>query len=384
MKKNLFATLFVILLISCSSENNFLPNSDVVTKSTFLPERPIELSHIALLLATADINIDAINEVKEVVENSIYYGQDETCRFKDLLMPDSSKIFHTTSKKLIQKIEDAVNTKEWAFNKENLFDYLSKNNIQIYWPYSERWDSTTRPIVTYYSNDKNKWNYGYQQILQTDGTIKIDTIIVDENYFKNNPIWIINQNKTPYEDLPNFQRGEYVNKSGTIFFSEAFKKNQKQTKDIIMLNTSVFIGYVNCLNSSESKWNGAPELKFTWGHIGYNTTGAINTLSIQLTLNEIGHAKEINSCIQPSWTTFEKTNSLFIVEEDKGKSKTMTKNLTYWDDRLIPVSIPYKNNDDILFDQILVRSDIFSDKNKPFGQWKQYHGNDFWFTLPTQ
>lgn len=75
-----------------------------------------------------------------------------------------------------------------------------------------------------------------------------------------------------------------------------------------------------------------------------------------------------------------------IVEEDGGKSRSITKTLTstFGGEKLVQVTVPYKKRDEILFDQILERSSIFSEQNKPLGVWKQYQGTNFWFTLPTQ
>lgn len=261
MKKNLFAVVFAFLLWSCTSENNFLPESHVVTKSVSSQEPKIELSSVASFLAMINMDVDLVNEVKQIVDRSIYYGQNETCRFKDLLMPDSSKIFRSNSGQLVLQMEQNFNSGHCSFSKEDLFDYLSTNDVQIYWPYSKSWNSVTLPVITYYSEDERDWNYGYKRVRQADGTIAIDTVIVDGNYMKSNPVWIINRNRTPYEELPNFENGEYVNKSGTLFFSEAYKKNQKKTRDLG--GQSVYIGYVNCLNTLDGLWAGGPELKFS-------------------------------------------------------------------------------------------------------------------------
>lgn len=376
----------IFFLLSCSSENDYLSESHVITKGYRGQETQIELSSVASFLTTVNLTIDLVDEVKQVVDRSIYYGQNETCRFKDILMPDSSKIFRLHSGQLISQMEQSFNAFYWPFSKENLFNYLSNNDIQIYWPYSKSWDFATIPVITYSSEDGREWNYGYKRIGQADGTIMIDTVIVDNEYIKSNPVWIINRNRTPYEELPNFENGEYVNKSGTLFFSDAVKKNQKKERDIIIGGQMVYIGYINCLNTLDGLWAGGPELKFSWGFIDYSMNGSVNSIRLSLTMDEIGVAKEINACIQSSWTPYQKNNYLLIVEEDGGKNRSMTKTLTstFGGERSVQVTVPYKKKDDILFDQILERSFIFSEQNKPLGVWKQYQGNNFWFTLPTK
>lgn len=186
--------------------------------------------------------------------------------------------------------------------------------------------------------------------------------------------------------MPHFENGEYINAEGTLFYSEAFEKSQKKIRDIELMGQTAFIGSINCLRTHDGQLAGGPELKFIWGHIGFTGKGAVNTATLKLTKNEIGKTKDVNICIQSSWPSWDQNNYLLILERDGGKDKTMTKMLkrSFGGEEVVPVTIPYQANDDFLFDQILERSDIFSDKNKPFGQWKQYHGDDFWFTLPTK
>lgn len=389
MKKKLFGTILVFLfLMSCSSENDFLSESSVLPESSVLTKSAqnteVELASVVHLLVEMNLDVDLMKEVKQVVDHSIYYGQDETCRFKDLLMPDSSKIFRTfATSRLMQRMGERLNSFQYSLTKESLFDYLSRNNIQIYWPYSESWDMKNTPVITSYCDDGKEWSYGYK-VTRENETVKIDTIIVDSNYLKNNTVWVINQNQTSYEELPNFENGEYI-KNGTLFFSEAFKKNQKEVSNYGMLTEGVFIGYINSLNNHDGGLAGGPEFKFLWGHLAFSK-GSVNSYSFKLTQSEVGHSKEINICIQPAWDFTQLTNCLVVLEKDGGKDKTMTRMLTQdvGGGTTIPVIIPYEANDDILFDQILYKSDIFSDKNKPFGQWKQYQGDDFWFTLPTK
>lgn len=140
------------------------------------------------------------------------------------------------------------------------------------------------------------------------------------------------------------------------------------------------------MNKHDGGWGGGPDLKFTWGCVGLTMTGSVNTYSIRLTKDEIGKPKQLNVLIQPSWGTYEKNNYLLIVEKDGGKDKTMTKILTstFGGEHSVAVTIPYEKNDDFLFDRILERTSIFSSTNKPFGEWTQYQGDDFWFTLPTE
>lgn len=58
-----------MLLLGCSAESDFMSESNVKTKTRFLENDPVELSSVAYLLATMDIDIDLMEEVKQVVNH---------------------------------------------------------------------------------------------------------------------------------------------------------------------------------------------------------------------------------------------------------------------------------------------------------------------------
>lgn len=143
--------LFIIgvigLIMSCSSDeldSQFQEKGVISTKS--LDKKTFDLSEIAHLIATMDFTEGVMNEVKSGVEHSLYYGQDETYRFRDMIYCDSSKIYRKSTSILIDQIK---NMNVVDIDKDNLFSYLSDNDIQIYWPYSKKWDGKSKPIVTF-------------------------------------------------------------------------------------------------------------------------------------------------------------------------------------------------------------------------------------------
>lgn len=380
-------------MISCSNEDLesvAVPNQMPKTKSV---ENTLELSTVAQLLASIEIDQAVMDEVKAGVERSRKYGLDEEYRFTDMLKPSLSKIQRSVnSSLLLQKMNEEFNLHKdklkSGMSSSEFFNYLSDNDIQIYWPFSENWDGYTQPVLLYTTDD----NASACKICYENEVLKVDTVNITREFLKNNTIWIISINDTPYNELPDFENGEYVNKDGVFFYSEIAKEwlNKSQVRSIVT-GDPVHIGKVTVYE--EDGISGGPEVYFMWGHAGGGgglpIQGMISAYRINLTENEIGLTKQINLNIQPNWTTNEKTNALIIIEKDGGKDKTATRDLLYMNpdiqkDVTVSVKFKYERRDEWLYDQILKRDDIFSSANRGSdGEYKQYHGSGIYFTLPT-
>lgn len=395
----LCAILVLFLTVSCSNEElEIVQNTNTKTETKSISSGNVESSTVVNLLISIDMDIDVLNEVKYSVEKSIYYGQDENSRFVDMINYSSSKISRSSKASLLIKmLNDKLNLLPInGMTNEDFFNGLINNNIQIYWPYSKNWDGETIPTITSKPEDESSWNYGYKRLKDINGSSYIDTVIVNAEYIKNNPVWIVNENSTNYNELPDFENNEFV-KDGVFFYSEVGKDflSMKESKSVNIpgQQSPVYIGTINALDDLEGGLAGGPEFRFKWGHcsshfINSPSKGLVNTFSINLLIEEVGFEKQINYRILDNWIVNAETNYLLVFEQDGGANKTKDKYLTYNNfpnGKLeVKVSIPYEGNDDILFDQYLERNKVFSSDNKPFGEWKQYQGTLFWFTLPTE
>lgn len=77
-------------------------------------------------------------------------------------------------------------------------DYLIENNIEIAWHYSQEWNQSETPTVTFNPLDNDSVNVGYKTLMTDDGEMIIDTVLVDDDYAFAHPVLIIDQ----HEDLP--------------------------------------------------------------------------------------------------------------------------------------------------------------------------------------
>lgn len=388
------ATAFCFLMASCSNEDLEKASLPDVMSKTKSIDNTVELSTVAQLLASIEIDQSVMNEVKAGVERSRKYGLDEEYRFTDMLKPSLSKIQRSSvSSLLLQKMTDALNVKQEqlksGISTSDFLNYLSDNDIQIYWPFSDKWDGYSLPILLS-ATDNNDWVC--KPVLTKNGFIEMDTVKLTREFVKNNTVWIISMNETPYDELPDFENGEYVNRNGVFFYSEIanewLNRMQKQTK---LNGRPVHIGEVTV--SERDGIGGGPEIYFMWGHAGGGeglpVQGFINTYRLNIPNKELDLTKQINLNIQPSWTTNQKTNALIILEKDGGKDKKTTRNLTYINpisqqEVSVPITFKYERRDEWLYDEIINRSDIFSSANKGSdGTYRQYHGSGIYFTLPT-
>lgn len=190
-----------------------------------------------------------------------------------------------------------------------------------------------------------------------------------------------------------YLNGDWLHPKKSISIDLPMESLNIQRSGPVVITPSVYIGTINCLTTHDGGLAGGPELKFSWGSINppvmsNPTTTGLSTFHKSLTKAEVGQNIQINYRIQPAWGELSDTNCLLITERDGGSNKTLSRLLTctsFVDFKKYTAyaSIPYESNDDFLFDKILERSVIFSKDNKPFGQWFQYQGDNFLFTLPT-
>lgn len=391
------AIVSLLTIVSCSNEDLgsvSMPDQNPETKSV---NNSVELPFVAELLASIEIDQSVMNEVKSGVERSLLYGLDEEYRFTDMLKTSSSKLQRSfRSSLLVQKMNDVLSTQQEKFKSDisaiDFFNTLSDNDIQIYWPFSKNWDGHTLPILSCAVN--NDELVRFQRGM--DGCVVIDTIKNTDEYLKNNTVWIVSINETPYDELPNFENEEYINKDGVFFYSEKAKEwlnksNEKQRGGEAYGSLPVYIGEVTVY---EEDGSGGPEVYFMWGHVsggvaGVPATGVVNAYRLNLSKDEVKIPKKIDLMIQPRWSSNEKTNALIILEKDGGKDKKATRDLTFTPfleskEITVPVVFKYERRDEWLYDGIFERSKIFSSANKGSdGLYKQYHGDGIYFTLPT-
>lgn len=401
------ALVLFFTMASCSNEDfedGSIPDGTTKTKSV---GNEVELSSVAQLLASVEIDSKVMKEVKVGVERSLKYGLDEEYRFTDMLKPVNSKICRSVQRlNLIQKMSEKISQPIFreAVSPSEFFDYLSKNDIQIYWPYSDEWDGQTLPTITFNPEDGNEdSNYGYKQVVNSEGIITLDTILVDETYIIDNPVWIINRNETKYADLPDFENGIYE-KNNVVFDQPV---NTINNRNIIIggpvwepetdpnLVYSFYIQNMRVYKQHDGALAGGSEIvvQCAYPEIQGGMKAPVTRLRKTWTRKEISKStiKSFSTPLMTNWRQEQLQCGLKIIEEDNGDTKN-------WDFSLglkiggkdygVNAKIPYQNHDDEIVEVILDRDFINSRKNitqlisNEWGIWRMYSENGVAYSLP--
>ncbi len=409
MKKlNVFFAVAILLYVTACSNDELVDNIPNKNQKEIINnvDNISGLETVAKLIASIDIDKDIMGEVKTGVDRSLQYGLDEEFRFTDMIKPLSSKLRRSpVTSSLIEKMSEKLNyTRNTGIDSELFFTYLSNNDVQIYWAYSKNWDGKTVPVITFAPEDEDAtWNYGYKQSIQSDGSIRIDTIIVDEEYLSENSGWIINRNELAYSDLPNFENGEFE-KNGVIFDqpsveTKGFGINGWFPDTDPNMVYSFYINPMRVTKQLDGVFAGGSEMVISCAHpeMAGGVKAPVTVLRKSFTREEISKAttKSFSTPLNTNWRQEQINNALKIIEEDQGEK-------TQWDFSLglkvdgkdifsIAASIPFQNEDDEIVQVILDRDFINSQSNRGIGLinppgelsgWRTYVENGVSYNLP--
>lgn len=170
----------------------------------------IELSEVAELISALPISAEQMREVHDAVSSSSDNGYDEEYTLGQLFvkpgsgvgenfLPEGTKSpvaeYQVPLKSLIKDYLDSRFVTKAGLPDEGQVDAyirtLASSDMQIYWPYSESWDGVRKPTVTFNPGGKGETNVGW--VLLDDGTV--EETVVDEEYARQNPVWVINNNE---------------------------------------------------------------------------------------------------------------------------------------------------------------------------------------------
>ena len=173
-------------------------------------QQPVALDEVAHVLANIPIGAGQMHEVFSAVSSSSCNGYDEEYMMRDLFADPGtgvgddrslvSKGFKSDDVPLRDLIDDYVRsmpaTKSAAgiSNPSQWLDRLSESEVQIYWPFSESWDGSTLPVITFDPENDSEVNVGYKIIEGSGGVRQVEEVIVDEDMAMVTPVWVVNRN----------------------------------------------------------------------------------------------------------------------------------------------------------------------------------------------
>ena len=158
------------------------------------------LDDVARLLSGVPVGSAQMVEVHDAVEASSGNGYDEEYTLQDLFTTPGAGVGsggETRAGGYDHPLRDLLRTAVQAKaatkaedggidDPEAYLDALAASDVQIYWPYSERWDGMTRPVITFDPGDNSERNVGY--------TLDGEELVVDEALAMERPVWVVNRN----------------------------------------------------------------------------------------------------------------------------------------------------------------------------------------------
>ena len=159
------------------------------------------LDEVARLVAAVPVGEAQVAEVRSAVSASTGNGYDEEYPMRQVFgtpgagigepgTPTRVEAYPEPLRDLLAaEVRRRYGTR--ALDAEAFLDALSASDVQIYWPFSEEFEGTQTPVVTFDPGGSETKNVGW--VRQEDGSV--EEIVVDEETARHRPVWVINRNR---------------------------------------------------------------------------------------------------------------------------------------------------------------------------------------------
>ena len=347
-----------------------------------VPENPvyISLEDVTRLLSRAGIGTAQAQEVFNAAEASATNGYDNEYLMRDIFASPgagigdddatkASSFYERPLRDLLR--EAALSTKAEDGFGEAFLDSLSNSDIQIYWPYQEKWNGKDLPIVTYDPGGADSVNVGF---LPNGEKVLVDEVMASER-----PVWVVSRNSdagfTSLEMLrrqdPSWGQGG----NGEIIVTPRTKADNSGIRSLILRSfrakrqwDSWFAGASEFFVKAGSVKN----MNFSKDSELLNYRPEVTDFMIVVRRSQKGENLPFNAVMVSDW---DKSLSMigFMITEDDGGT------LTDWKCQLtgkynsrsygIELSIPINSRDDIVWRGSLSRKYVekYSGEDASFG-----------------
>ena len=355
----------------------------------------VRLDQVAEILSEIPLSAEHLEEVYSAVSASSENGYDEEYTMADLFespgrgVGDSDEetktatdVYTNPLRELIENhVRSSALTKSSgeAFTDPDAFlEALTASDIQIYWPFSESWDGSSMPVVTFDPEDGSDANIGYRLVVNDDGSRSVEEIVVDEALAQTVPVWVVNRNSDAgYTTLELIRREDpnWGNGGGTIIvkphsrseqawpgqegiqqsLSEQTRSSQSGLKSLVLKDFTMQRHY-------DTWFAGASEFFVKVGAVDDFTAATeaellmynplITDFMIVVKRNQLGKTQKSDILLVSDWNP-QMTHCAFMITEDDGGTKTewkctalvRIKSMSYG----VELSLPFSTRDDIVW-----------------------------------
>lgn len=370
MKKLLLILSLFATLTSCRKDGG----------ETIREEEDMSLSELAGLLSSLPIAKPQMGEVHDAVSASLSDGYDEEYTLRKLFDEPGAGVgsaysttkaapgrhYATPMRELIRAgVSARLTTKSGEADAAAVERYLSDlrdSDMQIYWPYSENWDGSNEPIVTFDPGGDRLTNLGYKLSTDDSGRRRVEEVVVTEDLARNHPVWIINRNRdAAYKSMEILRREQPEALSGGLIIPG--KISTKSICDPSKGNTkTLFLKDMLLRNNLDTWFCGANECVLKIGGIEDFTASTeaemrlfnpmITDIMMTVPRNMVGHKIPLNCVLLSNWSEQLQSVALMISEDDggfqsewkcEGTVKINSKSFGF------TINIPVRTRDDIVW-----------------------------------
>jgi len=372
MKRSMFimTVMSICAAVSCEILDND-PDKHAGEKedSTY-----VGLEEVAQVLSLVSLQYDQIAEVHSAVTSSSGNGYDEEYTMKDLFRAPgagvgdgdvkSGSIYENPLRDLIEEqVRNLCETRSegWSWSDPDVFlDALMESDVQIYWPYSEEWDGSAMPVITFDPEDGSEVNVGYR-FKDDDGFRRVEEVVVDEEMARSEPVWVVNRNSDAgYKSLEMLRREDpdWGEGGGNIVVRPEKSigiKSEESLKTLILKDFTMNRNY-------DSWFAGGSEFFVKIGYMGdfTATTEAelrlydplVTDFMIVVKRSQAGVPQNFNAILMSDWSDDADGCALMITEDDGGtrtewttKAKVFVAGKSYG----VEISLPMNSRDDVVW-----------------------------------
>lgn len=345
MKKLRFIPVLLFAAISCSPLGQD-------------PDAPVDgllsLSDVAKIMSELPLSEENLDEVYMAVSSSSGNGYDEEYTMSSLFSAPGSGVGddspYTKAAAVSRPLKDLF-AEYFASSKaltksasdvEAYLNALSSSDMQIYWPYSDAWDGSSFPLVTFDPGQNAESNYGYEIRYDDRGVKVVDSVLVTEELAMKRPVWVINRNAdASYTPVQFFEtKATAPPKGGRMLMIKDFTAYRHY--DSWFAGASEFIIRSGAVDGFKAATD--DELR------KYSPT--VTDFVMVVKRKDIGRKLPLNAIMLADLTDQMETLALLITEDDGGTTTNWkcSANVKYNSKSYgFDIDIPYRSRDDIVW-----------------------------------
>ena len=330
--RNRAAIFTLIILCACEKQ----PSRDVPAARPGLPE--IAPQDMALMLSELPIGNEQLKEVHAAVSSSSSNGYDEEYMMRDIFLNPGAGVGSSSTKAqsfipnnpMRSLIEDYLRTRVLTKGGDEMdvtsyIEDLTASGLQIYWPFSENWDGTTMPLMTFDPGTDSQTNEGYRVVVDKEGNRHVERVTITEQMARQQPVWVVNSNDdSTYKTVEMLRRDDPEwGQGGSVIV----KSQDSEVKSLIMKDFVMKRHY-------DSWFRGASEFFVKCGCVENFTasteaemrlyTPSVTDFMVVVKRNQLGVRIPFNALLISDWTP-QLESIAFLVTEDDGGTRTSWK-----------------------------------------------------------